>query len=250
VAILAVTGVLLWSRGRRELLVATAVLAVLWAGLVLAFSQSSYAALLLGLAVLGAVRWGWRPVAATAGAVALILVVLVLSAPQALRLDLGSEDALDSATSGRVALMAGGLALWAERPLLGHGSGSFAERFRARGGASSRAALAASHTIPITVSAEQGVVGLAAYLAVLIGAAAVLAPGLSGLRAGPPPAEHLVARAVVAAAFAALVLHTLLYAAFLEDPLSWTLLGAAVGLSGEAPVEPDAPVGTPALSAR
>ena len=39
----------------------------------------------------------------------------------------------------------------------------------------------------------------------------------------------------MAAAFAALVLHTLVYAAFLEDPLTWVLLalGAALRLAAE-----------------
>ena len=48
-------------------------------------------------------------------------------------------------------------------------------------------------------------------------------------------------RAAIAACFAALVLHTWLYAAFLEDPMTWTLL--ALGSALAAPVlvrrEPD-----------
>ena len=44
------------------------VLAVLWAGLVLTFSQSSFAALLAGLAVLAALRWDVRRAAAAAAA--------------------------------------------------------------------------------------------------------------------------------------------------------------------------------------
>ncbi|HEU4759614.1 MAG TPA: DUF2182 domain-containing protein [Dehalococcoidia bacterium] len=39
-----------------------------------------------------------------------------------------------------------------------------------------------------------------------------------------------VARAGIAAAFVALLVHTLMYAAFLEDPLAWVLLGAGIGL--------------------
>jgi hypothetical protein len=38
-------------------------------------------------------------------------------------------------------------------------------------------------------------------------------------------------RAAVAAAFTALVAHTMLYAAFLEDPLAWTLLGAGTAMA-------------------
>ena len=69
-------------------------------------------------------------------------------------------------------------------------------------------------------------------------------------RAGPPSDDDdegpglavLVTRAGVAAAFIALVVHTMLYAAFLEDPLAWALLGAGVALArgGDAPPQADA----------
>jgi hypothetical protein len=38
-------------------------------------------------------------------------------------------------------------------------------------------------------------------------------------------------RAAIAAAFVALVFHTQLYADFLEDPVTWTLLGAGAALA-------------------
>ncbi len=63
-------------------------------------------------------------------------------------------------------------------------------------------------------------IGLAAYLALLVVA---LTLQLRGARASLP-------RAAVAAAFVALILHTLVYAAFLEDPLTWALLAAAAAL--------------------
>ena len=34
------------------------------------------------------------------------------------------------------------------------------------------------------------------------------------------------------AAFVALVVHTMIYAAFLEDPLTWALLGAGSAMAG------------------
>ena len=43
------------------------------------------------------------------------------------------------------------------------------------------------------------------------------------------------ARVAVAAAFLALLFHTLLYADFLEDPITWTLLAIGVALSGRPP---------------
>jgi hypothetical protein len=39
---------------------------------------------------------------------------------------------------------------------------------------------------------------------------------------------------VILAAFCALLAHTMLYAAFLEDPLTWTLLGAGTALAAAA----------------
>ena len=81
----------------------------------------------------------------------------------------------------------------------------------------------------MTVAAEQGLVGLAVYLAVLYAALRLLFTDLRVLRRRnrwPPPVD-LLARAFAAAAFTGLVAHTLLYAAFLEDPIAWTLLGMA-----------------------
>jgi putative inorganic carbon (HCO3(-)) transporter len=225
---------LLWPRSARIVALTSVMLAVLWAAIVLTFSQSSFAALLTGLAVLAALRWSWKPVAAVVGAVAVVGLAVVLIAPGTVHLNLKSSHSIDKASSGRLDLMRGGLSMFADRPLQGFGSGSFAERFRAREKVGSREAASASHTIPITVAAEQGVVGLAAYVFVLVTAFALLFRGLGPLRGRAPPLR-LVSRAYVAAAFTALVLHTLLYAAFLEDPITWTLIAAAIVLSRPEP---------------
>ena len=93
---------------------------------------------------------------------------------------------------------------------------------------------AVSHTIPLTVAAEQGAVGVIGYLA-LLGTAALLLFG--GLRRAlqEHPDTPTVARAAIAAAFCALVVHTLAYAAYLEDPLTWTLLALGAALYPSAP---------------
>jgi hypothetical protein len=44
----------------------------------------------------------------------------------------------------------------------------------------------------------------------------------------------------VAAAFVALVFHTMLYADFLEDPVTWALLGIGVALAGVPRLAPGA----------
>ena len=73
----------------------------------------------------------------------------------------------------------------------------------------------------MTVAAEQGIVGLALYLALLASAFVVL---FRGAGRSPP-------RIAIAACFAALVLHTWTYADFLEDPSTWLLLGIGLALA-------------------
>ncbi len=239
----ALAAALLWTRRRETVVLAALTLAVLWAGLVLSLSQSSFAALLGGLAVLAALRWRARWMLAASVAAAAASAAVLLLAPGAIEVDTRTEASLDRATSGRFDLVSGALDMARDRPVWGFGTGSFAERYRAREGVSSERVAAISHTIPLTVAAEQGIVGLLAYLALMVDRAALVFP--RGLRArlqrGPPGAVD-VALAAVAAAFCALVLHTLVYAAFLEDPLAWTLLAIAGGLTARpaAPEEPGA----------
>jgi O-antigen ligase len=214
------TGVL-WSVRRRAVLLGGAVLLWMLGGLVTSFSQSSIAALLLGLAVLAAYRWDVRATIYVAVAITAIALVAALAAPPSLHLGLsGKGGSASNATSGRTRLIEGGLRLFADRPLQGYGPGSFAAEYRAHERVTSTSATSASHTIPVTVAAEQGVVGLVLYLALLVSAFAVLFRG-----AGRSPT-----RIALAACWAALVLHTFAYADFLEDPETWVLLGVGLAL--------------------
>jgi O-antigen ligase len=92
-----------------------------------------------------------------------------------------------------------------------------------------KAPVSVSHTEPITVAAEQGILGLAAYIALAVTALWTMARGLrSSLlsRTGLP-----IGRAAVLAAFVALLVHTMAYAGFFEDPIAWVLLAAGVSLA-------------------
>ncbi len=183
----AVTTGVLWSVRRREVLAGGAVLLWLLAGLVTSFSQSSIAALLLGLAVLAAYRWDVRGTLYVVGALAAVAVVVVAAAPSSLHLGLsGRGGSASNATSGRTKLVEGGLRLFADRPLQGFGPGSFAQEYRAHEHVTSDSATSASHTIPVTVAAEQGVVGLALYVALLVSAFAVLFRGAGRSPRGSP----------------------------------------------------------------
>jgi O-antigen ligase len=219
---IAVTTVVLWTRERRMQRWGAAVLAWLLVGLVTSFSQSSIAALLLGLAVLAAWRWDVRGTAYVSVALAAIAGVFVLVAPTSLHFGLkGSGGSANNASSGRAKLISGGLKLFADRPLTGYGSGSFETEYKRHGGGTAQNATSASHTIPVTVAAEQGIAGLALYVALLLVAFLTL---FSGAGRSPP-------RVAIAGCFAALVLHTWVYADFLEDPLTWTLLGIGMALA-------------------
>jgi O-antigen ligase len=222
--------VLVWAREWRTVIGATLILGVLLAGLVLTFSQSSLAALLVACLVLAALRWQAKPVLIGVGAAVALGLVVALAFPSVTKVDLGSGRSLKKATSGRTDLIEGGVRMFLDRPILGYGSGSFAKEFRQREKTTDVRAASASHTIPVTVAAEQGIVGLASYLFVLLTAFALVWQGLGRLRSEESPPAELIARGAVAAAFTGLVVHTLAYAAFLEDPLTWTLLGAAIGL--------------------
>jgi O-antigen ligase len=215
---------LLWAGRWRAVIGGAVLLAVLWGGLVLTLSQSSFAALLVGLAVLGALRWSARRALALAAISIALAAAFVAVAPGLLRIDLGSARSADTATSGRYELVEGGVELFRRRPLEGWGSGSFAREYRRAEDVSAQRATSASHTIPVTVAAEQGAGGLLVYLA-LLGCA--LWRLFRGVRGDP-------VRAAVAAAFAAIVAHTMLYAAFLEDPMAWMLLAVGTALAARA----------------
>jgi O-antigen ligase len=237
-------GVLLWAPARRDVARVAVGLAVLWAALVLTLSESSFAALLVGLAVLAALRWRSLPVLAVCGGAVAIGLALIVLAPAQLGVDTDSFSSLNETSSGRAKLVRGGLRMAADRPIYGFGSGSFSEQYRERERVVSSRISAESHTIPITVTAEQGVIGLVAYGWLLFSAFELIFGGLKRTLRRREATVVLVARCVVAAGFCALLLHTFVYAAFLEDPLTWALLAMAAALR-HVEVEAESPAGVP-----
>jgi len=220
---------LMWETRLRSVAVMAAILAVLWLGLLASVSQSSIIALLAGLAVIAAVRLPPRATAAGAAVVVVAVVVVAIAASGRLHLNLSDTSAANNTTGGRASLVRAGADIFAARPLAGFGSGSFSCEYLRRGtpayicGAPGPLGVTSdSHTTPITIAAEQGVLGLLAYVALL--AAAVLTLARGGLRSAP-------ARVAILAAFVGLVVHTWAYADFLEDPIAWALLAVGAGLA-------------------
>ena len=212
-----VTTGLLWAKGRRDFWLLAAAILVLWIGLAQTFSQSSFIALLAGLAVLAAIRWSWRwtLAAVLVGVVGAVLVVTLVGGKGI------SFNRLNIDTSGRANLVQGGIDLFGERPLWGYGSGSFQTAY-AEHRENKDLPVSVSHTEPVTVAAEQGLIGLAAYIALIVVALWAMTAGLKGRRAG---------RAAVLAAFVALLVHTMAYAGFFEDPITWVLLAVGAALA-------------------
>jgi O-antigen ligase len=231
VAVVAMTA-LLWVKGRRELALLTVLIALLWIGLAQTFSQSSYIALLAGLAVLAAIRWSWRWTlgAVVVGIVGAALVIVLVGGSGKL-----TSNRLNVDLSGRGNLVSGGLDLFGERPLWGYGSGSFQAAYGEHR-KNKDLPVTVSHTEPVTVAAEQGLIGLVAYVALIAVALWTMA---AGIRAGP------AARAAVLAAFVALLVHTLAYAGFYEDPITWVLLAAAASLAASPAVRDSAATPAP-----
>jgi O-antigen ligase len=256
---------LLWARERRTLALLTALVAVLWVGLFSTFSQSSFAALLAGLAVLAALKWSLRWTLAAVGTFVVIGVLVVFLAGGK-----ASFDRLNIDTSGRANLVSGGIHLFAQRPIYGYGSGGFPKAYREHV-KTKKAPVSVSHTEPITVAAEQGLVGLVAYAALVLTALWTMATSLRGplsnlsaSRAGGavggttpedalataggggspaatgPARQQPIARAAVFATFVALLVHTMAYAGFFEDPITWVLLatGASLAAAQQRRVEP------------
>ena len=216
---------LLWVKERRGFALLTALVAVLWLGLAQTFSQSSFIALLAGLAVLAAIRWSWKwTLAAVAVGVVGGLLVVTMVGGKVDSSDIFARINID--TSGRANLVSGGIDLFGERPVQGYGAGSFQDAYRDHR-ANKDVPVSVSHTEPVTVAAEQGLLGLILYVALIVVALWTMTVGI---RAGPT-----AARAAVLAAFVALLVHTMAYAGFFEDPITWVLLAVGASLAG-APV--------------
>jgi O-antigen ligase len=222
-----VSTAMLWIKDRRVFWLMCGAILLLWIGLAQTFSQSSFIALLAGLAMLAALRWSWRWTlgVVVVGAVGAALMVVLIGGK-------GFGSNLNVDTSGRTNLVSGGAELFSERPLWGYGSGSFQTAYRNHR-ERTKTPVSISHTEPVTVGAEQGLVGLVVYVALIVVALGTMGTGMwtRGGDRGPP--YVFIARAATLAAFVALLVHTMAYAGFFQDPITWVLLalGASLGAS-------------------
>jgi putative inorganic carbon (HCO3(-)) transporter len=233
VAILAALVLILFRalrNDRLELALGAFLLAV-WVGLFISFSQSSFAALAAGVVLAAALVWRWRALAAV-GLVAAVMIPVGMAAPQLenVRDSLfgSSQSRIDRATGNRSQLVGNGLRIAAHHPVVGVGVGGFQQAYAERLGVR-RAPSAASHNTPVTIAAENGVVGLALFLWLLATAALIC---FRGALAGDTAAART--RLIAGVAFGAILVHSLFYGALFEDPMTWGLLALAALAAGQA----------------
>jgi O-antigen ligase len=232
----ALAGALLGGVRGRQFAGLALVIAGMWVGLFFSFSQTSFVALAVGVAAAAFVVWGWRAFAA-AVALALVVAAGTFAIPQVREraLDEG-RSGIDKVTSGRASLVGQGVRIAVDHPIGGVGVGGFKRAYAERTGLPERdPRKGASHTTPITVVAETGVVGLGLFLWVV---AAALRGALGGLGTGFTSRVSFAVGLTLLAIF----VHSLFYSAFLEDPMTWALIGL-VGLATSVPRRPP-PSGT------
>lgn len=203
-----------WYR-KAGLAIAAVIVAFLFAGLFFSYSQSSLVAL-FGVAVFVSVVAGDRAVR-LAAAVTAVLVVVGGGAFVADKVAGASAQRVTSDRSRRIELTA---SVFAKHPLVGVGLGSQPRASQALSANGGPPSLFVSHTTPLTVAAELGIVGLALYAALLAGVSKAL---LRLFRLEPAFGLAL------AAVFLALFIHSLFYSGFFEDPITWLVLGTASG---------------------
>ena len=249
VAVVLAATALLWTADRGIALLLTVALAIVFTGLLFAFSQTSFIALFAGLVILAALRWSVRWTAIGAAVIVLVVAGGVFTYGRS-GAPAGNSGAID--TEGHGTLVSGGLKLAEHRPLYGYGSASFSNEFAHQENVPP-GETTISHSEPVTVAAEQGAVGVLGYLALLAAALWTIFAGMRSIAPGLGARwrslaeedarvrdsatrerwELTPARIGVAAAFCALLVHTLGYAAYLIDPLTWALLAVAGVLAAE-----------------
>jgi hypothetical protein len=200
---------------RVRFAVAAALIAFLWAGMFVSYSQSAMVALVVAVVVIAVLAPSvpGRPIVlAVVGAALLAAPVVAVAA---------SGRSIADLTADRSTLVEVTAPLVYRHPLAGVGVGGqpAASKKEARGAGKERGN--ASHTTPLTVAAELGALGVLSFVAFLAGAATLLRYAMR--------AELPFGLAAVGV-FVALFTHALFYSGFFENPTMWGTLAAAAAL--------------------
>jgi hypothetical protein len=209
-------GLALLAAGRWRAWPLIGLAGLMWAGLLFSYSQSSMAALLLVTLAI-AFATGDRRVRRAVGALA---VGAALAAAAFVAVQVIDGQSLNRITSDRTERVEDATRVIEEDPLIGVGIGGQPRASRALMGSDRPTANFVSHTTPLTVAAELGLVGVALYAWLLFGGVRLLEQ--VGRR------DQALGLAL-AASFLALFVHALFYSGFLEDPITWLVLAVGAG---------------------
>jgi nicotinamide riboside transporter PnuC len=191
-------------------------IAVMWAGLLFSYSQSSMTALLVVLLAL-AVVMGDRRVRTAVGVLAL---AAALGAGGFVAYELIDGESINHITSDRTKRVEDTVRVIRHNPVVGVGIGGQPRASRELAGSDQPTPSFVSHTTPLTVAAELGVVGVVLYVWLLVGGARLL----ESVRR-----RNQVLGLALATSFLALFVHALFYSGFLEDPITWLVLAVGAG---------------------
>jgi O-antigen ligase len=190
--------------------------AVMWAGLLFSYSQSSMAALLVVMLALALVT-GDRRVRTAVGVLAL---AAALGAGGFVAYELIDGESINHITSDRTERVEDTARVIRHHPIVGVGIGGQARASRELADSDRPTPNFVSHTTPLTVAAELGLVGVALYVWLLVGGALLI----EAVRR-----RELALGLALATSFLALFVHALFYSGFLEDPITWLVLAVGAG---------------------
>src|SRR5215831_454083 len=198
---------------RTRFWVAAALFAFLFLGLFFAYSQSSLAALFaVTVAVSYVLGGGTLRRVLVVGAVACVIAGAALVAATAV------SDSARQATSGRTRLARVTWIVFEHHPVVGVGIGGQPQASKEEAKTKLSAKRDRSHTTPLTVAAELGIIGFVIYAWLLAATGRMLYLVTQRNRALGLGA---------ASVFLALSVHSLFYAGFFEDPIVWGVIGVA-----------------------
>jgi O-antigen ligase len=201
-----------------------ALLALMWAGLLFSYSQSSMVALLVITLALAVATGDGR----VRRVVALLAAAAVVAAGAYVAVQVADGKSLNRITSDRTERVEDATRVIEKHTVAGVGIGGQPRASRRLAHSDRPTPNFVSHTTPLTVFAELGVIGLVLYAWLLVGGARLI---LQVRR------RDETLGLALGVAFIGLFVHALFYSGFLEDPLTWLVIAIAAAYCAEPQVE-------------
>ena len=210
--------VALWL-GRVGARLALPAITLLWAGLYVSYSQSSLAALFAAALLIAALSGSRRirKIVALATAAIFLLGAVIVA-------DNVRDESVRRATNDRSRRVELAARVFVDRPIAGVGLAAQPLATQALDERPAQLSRYVSHTTPLTIAAELGLIGLALYAALLAGTIRLV----ERVRR-----QHPALGLSLAGALVALFVHALFYSGFFEDPMTWVAIGLAASFVAE-----------------